>query len=117
METRGYGILKDADPTAWGSFKRGSVVISTVNPNVQITAITEGVGEKRIVRQSITKSPFEYYIHGVPPNFPPFDDEKRKTIHLSSQDRRISMHRISANASWRNGGSGSSGPAGHATRG
>lgn len=66
IETRGYGLKPDSGIAGFRNFRRGSIVIETVNPNVKVTGVAEGVNEEKVLRQSITKDHRKSYIHGVP---------------------------------------------------
>lgn len=65
IETRGYGVGEDLDPSAFRTYHRGSVVMETVLPSVLIQGITEGVAEVKTFRNAVTKVPGRSYIHGV----------------------------------------------------
>lgn len=73
IETRGYGYSTEGGPTGYRNFRRASIVLQTVNPDTKVTAVTEGENEEKILRESITKDPRKWYIHGRP-DFDPTSD-------------------------------------------
>jgi hypothetical protein len=85
METRGY--IGD-DPLAFKRFGRGTIGIATYEPNVTVTAITDGYNEEKIVSR-IQKDKLRYYTHGTP-NFDPLtgdpDQQKRMDYGISAPD-------------------------------
>lgn len=86
IRTRAYGISPEGGPTGFRNFRRGGVAMETLNPNVKITAIAEGVLEEKVVRESITKDFHKYYPLGKPDFDPlalPDDDSKREDYSTS----------------------------------
>lgn len=64
IQTRNYGGSQESGPAGFRDFKRGAVILETLNPNVKITAVAEGVNEETVIRESITKDPRKFYPHG-----------------------------------------------------
>jgi hypothetical protein len=60
METRGYVL---DDPTAFKRFQRASIALQTADPEIEVTAITDGVNEEKELAV-ITKSRLQFYPHG-----------------------------------------------------
>ncbi len=64
METRGF--VGD-DPIGFKRFGRASIGITTSDPEITITAISDGFNEEKILTpQPITKDRFKFYQHGFP---------------------------------------------------
>jgi hypothetical protein len=64
MATRGYNL---GDPTSFKRFQRAAIVISTLDPQVTVTAISDGYNEqKNLTPTPITKDRLHYYPHAHP---------------------------------------------------
>jgi hypothetical protein len=63
IETRGYVA---GDPGAFKRFDRTLIGLTTVNPKVTVTAISDGVGEQKHIA-TFTKDPTASYVHGRGP--------------------------------------------------
>jgi hypothetical protein len=63
MLTRGYML---GDESAQKRYHRAVIAVSTLDPNAVVTALTDGVNEKKTIG-TIIKDPTEWYIHGRPP--------------------------------------------------
>jgi hypothetical protein len=88
METRGY--IGD-DPLAFKRFGRGIISVSTYEPNVVVTAITDGVNEEKEVAR-ITKDRNKFYQHGHAPFDISTDDpeeQKRMDYSITGSDNFV----------------------------
>jgi hypothetical protein len=64
LQTRAYNL---GDHTRFNRYQRMAVAISTVDPQVKITAISDGWNEKKLLTiNPITKDRFKFYPHGFP---------------------------------------------------
>ena len=76
IETRGYVCN---DPGGFKRFERLIIGVTTVSPQMTITAISEGVNEQQLIVADLTKDPTQSYIHGrgptsVDPSAPKLED-------------------------------------------
>jgi hypothetical protein len=99
IETRGYGLSGDSGPVGFRQFHRGGIVVDTIDPNIKITAITEGVNEEKVVRQSITKNRLKFYPHAHP-DFDPIHgdpgEQKRKDYSVATQQDGVPVPNFAA---------------------
>lgn len=83
METRGY---TGQDPVAWKRFFRAKVAISTSAPLINLTALSDGFNEEKLLTPlPIEKNPVEFYTHAHKEFDPVVDDPnepKRKDYAL-----------------------------------
>jgi hypothetical protein len=62
IETRGYNL---GDSTRFKRYQRMAIAISTVDPEVSVTAISDGFNEQKVLTPTpITKRRFKFYTHG-----------------------------------------------------
>jgi hypothetical protein len=76
IETRGYACN---DPGGFKRFERVLVGVTTVSPQMTITAISEGVNEQQLIVADLTKDATQSYVHGrgptsVDPSAPKLED-------------------------------------------
>ena len=72
IETRGY-VCNDA--VSFKRFIRSKVTISTSNPSINVTAISDGFNEEKLLTPiPLTKDRLKFYIHGHPVFNPLTDD-------------------------------------------
>jgi hypothetical protein len=65
METRGY---TSQDPGSFKRFRRAIIGLSTFNPTINVTAITDGYNEEQLLTEDgpLTKDRLNFYTHGHP---------------------------------------------------
>jgi hypothetical protein len=68
IETRGYGMRSGSGPGGFKRFLRMSAALSTLNPSVTFTAISDGENEEKLLTLApITKNPNKSYLWGRTP--------------------------------------------------
>jgi hypothetical protein len=91
IETRGY-----AGPGEYNRFHRMQLAISTFNPEINITAITDGFSEEKLITEDgpITKNREKFYPHGHPDYFDPDatgDPLEPRRLDYSSSDEEFAV--------------------------
>jgi hypothetical protein len=84
IETRGYTA---GDPGTFKRFERLVLGLQTLGPTVEITAISDGYNEEKILTDSpLTKDPLKSYIHGHVPDPTDPDEPKREDYATGGLD-------------------------------
>jgi hypothetical protein len=83
IETRGYVA---GDPSAFKRFERLILGIRTLQPDITVTAVSDGVDEE-LELATITKNGEESYVHGRGPTyFPKLEDYTIGAVNFVAQD-------------------------------